>query len=180
MLGMVGLQAASLQANRDARLQSVAATLGRELAEMMRGNKEVAMLAVNPYLGRYQNAAGTSPAPLSHASASYCLSADAQPLPGTTSACLDTTEVARAEMTAWLAELGNALPGARVEVCVDPNPYDAAGLPQWSTCSSTAGGALTIKIGWTRASINRDSAGDQAFVRAERPSIVYSVTAGSI
>ena len=54
LLGMVGLQAAALQANRDARLQSVATTLGRELAEKMRGNKAVAVLLANPYLGMYQ------------------------------------------------------------------------------------------------------------------------------
>lgn len=37
LLGMVGLQAASLQANRDARLQSTAILLARDLAEAMRG-----------------------------------------------------------------------------------------------------------------------------------------------
>ena len=51
LLGMVGLQAASLQANRDARLQSTAVVLARELAEMMRGNKDQALLGTNnPYL----------------------------------------------------------------------------------------------------------------------------------
>ena len=39
LLGMVGLQAASLQANRDARLQSTAVVLARELAEMMRATR---------------------------------------------------------------------------------------------------------------------------------------------
>lgn len=178
LLGMVGLQAASLQANRDARLQSVAATLGRELAEMMRGNKAVAILAANPYLGTYSNPTGLTP--LTHASPSYCLNADALPLPPpATSACAGTAEIARAEMTGWLAKVDKALPGARVEVCVDPNPYDTDGLPQWSSCSSAGGGAFMIKIGWTRSSTNRDNTGDQAFSRAVRPSVIYTVTAGS-
>ena len=178
LLGMVGLQAASLQANRDARLQSVAATLGRELAEMMRGNKAIAILAANPYLGTYSNPTGLTP--LTHASPSYCLNADALPLPPpATSACANTAEIARAEMTGWLAKVDTALPGARVEICADPSPFDANGLPQWSTCSSTGDSAFMIKIGWTRSTTNRDDKGDQAFNRAVRPSVIYTVTAGS-
>lgn len=45
LLGMVGMQAFALQANREARLQGQAAVLARELAEMMRGNK---VLGSNP------------------------------------------------------------------------------------------------------------------------------------
>lgn len=177
VLGMAGIQAASLRANRDARLQSVAATLGRELAEMMRGNKAIAILAANPYLGAYSNPGGGSP--LVHASPSYCLNADPGQLPPpATSACADPTEIARAEMTGWLAKVDTALPGARVEVCVDPQPYDADG-PQWSSCNSTGGGILVIKIGWTRSTTNKDNAGEQAFDRAVRPAVVYAVTAGS-
>ena len=178
LLGMVGLQAAALQANRDARLQSVATTLGRELAERMRGNKAIATLPVNPYLGMYSNPAGTSP--LTHAAPSYCLNAGAVPLPPpATSACVDPTDIARAEMTGWLAKVDNALPGARVEVCADPAPYDASGLPQWSLCNTAGAGTLAIKIGWTRSSTNRDNTGDQAFGRAVRPSVIFPVTAGS-
>ncbi|GAC1355126.1 MAG: hypothetical protein NVSMB34_08010 [Variovorax sp.] len=70
LLGMVGLQAAAMQNNRDARLQSTAVNLARELAEMMRGNKNVALLATaNPYLGDF------STSPLAPAAPSYCLAA---------------------------------------------------------------------------------------------------------
>jgi type IV pilus assembly protein PilV len=56
LLGMVGLQAAALQANRQARIQASAGSLARELAEMMRGNKDVGLLtAGNPYLGQYSH-----------------------------------------------------------------------------------------------------------------------------
>jgi type IV pilus assembly protein PilV len=54
MLGTVGMQAFALQANRDARLQAQAVGYARELAEMMRGNKEIAVkttAAANPYFG---------------------------------------------------------------------------------------------------------------------------------
>ncbi|MBY0409356.1 MAG: type IV pilus modification protein PilV, partial [Burkholderiaceae bacterium] len=53
MLGMVGVQAFALQSNREARLQSQATNLARELAEMMRGNNQVGIqtaTADNPYL----------------------------------------------------------------------------------------------------------------------------------
>ena len=170
---MVGLQASSLQANRDARLQSVAATLGRELAEMMRGNKVVATSVVNnPYLGTYSNPAGTTP--LVPSSPSYCLNTSPD-----TPACVNPAEIAKAEITGWLAKVDVALPGARVEVCVDPTPYDLNGLPAWSACNSSGSGTLVIKIGWTRSTTNKDDTGDKAFDRAIRPSIVYVVTAGS-
>ena len=51
MLGTVGMQAFAIQANRDARLQAQAVVFARELAEMMRGNKEIAVkttAAANP------------------------------------------------------------------------------------------------------------------------------------
>ena len=52
LLGMVGMQSAALQANREARLQSSAAVLARELAEIIRGNKDIGILATgNPYVG---------------------------------------------------------------------------------------------------------------------------------
>ena len=67
LLGMVGMQAASLQSNRDARLQSSAVLLTRELADMMRGNKSVSVkTSDNPYLGSFSSPL-TSPHP------SYCL-----------------------------------------------------------------------------------------------------------
>src|SRR3989338_4579652 len=53
MLGAVGMQAAAMQANKETRNQAAAATLGRELAEKMRGNHTVAIKTTatdNPYL----------------------------------------------------------------------------------------------------------------------------------
>ena len=65
MLAMVGLQASALQSNREARMQSTATSLARELAEKMRGNHDVAILTVaanNPYLGDFSHPmAATTP-----------------------------------------------------------------------------------------------------------------------
>lgn len=178
MLGMVGMQAAALQSNREARLQSVGFGLAQELAEMMRGNKDVGNLTTNnPYL---VNAAS----PLTPAVASYCLSVE------DTAGCTGTalagqTLIAQAQMTEWLGRVDAELPGARVVVCRDTVPYDATSdLPRWA-CTAPSGTAVAqtfIKIGWTQSSTNRAATGASALIRASGdglPAIVFPVIAGS-
>ena len=168
LLGMVGLQAAALQANRDARLQSVATTLARELAEMMRGNKDIAIAAVNnPYVGQWQTGDAWQPV-----TQNFCLSVTAAP-------CANPNATAQAQMTQWLARVNTDLPGARVEICSDLAPFDGNGLPRWSTCNSPPGGTVMMKIGWTRGSTDRGASGDAAFDRATRPAIAFPVTGGN-
>lgn len=166
LLGMVGLQAAALQANRDARVQSSALGLARELAEMMRGNKDIALLTSgNPYLGDFSS-------PLTAASPSYCLNvASGAP------SCASNTDIANAQITEWLARVDAELPAARVIVCVDSQPF-VNGMPTW-TCNPTGTGVATvIKIGWTRGSTDRSKTGNDAFVPATVPTIVIPVTPG--
>ncbi|MCZ8257165.1 MAG: type IV pilus modification protein PilV, partial [Polaromonas sp.] len=69
LLSMVGLQATALQTNRQARIQATAGGLAHELAEMMRHNKDIGLLATatNPYLGHY------APSDVRPNSPSYCL-----------------------------------------------------------------------------------------------------------
>lgn len=170
LLGMAGMQAASLQANREARLQSSATVLARELAEMIRGNKIIGILttAANPYLGSFST-------PLAATTPAYCLSVSA-------AACANATAIANAQMTEWLARVDTELPGARVDVCYDSAPFDSNGLPQWAC---TAGGVVVVKIGWTKSSTNKSlsvaaaASAPQAFERATIPSIVLPVTAGN-
>jgi type IV pilus assembly protein PilV len=161
LLGMVGLQAASLQANRDARLQSNAIVLARELAEMMRGNKDVALLtAANPYLGAFSS-------PLVPASPQYCLNVG--------STCASKEDVASAELTEWLARVDAELPSAEVKICHDATPFDGSGLPGWA-CTDAVTDPIVVKIGWTR---NTKRTGNAALDVAELPSVILSVTAGS-
>lgn len=172
MLGMVGMQAFALQSNRDARLQSQAASLARELAEMMRGNKVTAVLTgtANPYLGNFTTLATASP--------SYCMtSANAA------TGCATTADVASAEMTEWLSRVSAELPGARVTVCFDAAPYDANGLPQWNCTATGAGEIVVIKIGWTRSTTDLSQTGSGALEHVtdsgSRPYLVIPVTSGS-
>ena len=174
LLGMVGLQAAALQANRDSRLQSVATTLAREMAEMMRGNKDVGRLntvAANTYLGQFSNPTGTTP--LAPTTVSFCLNVGALP-------CTSKTAIAQAQMTEWLTRVDAQLPGAHVEICLDDQPFDTNGLPQWNCPSSVTGGTIMIKIGWTRNSTNRSNTGAQVLEKAIRPSVIFPITAGAV
>ena len=165
MLGMLALQAATLQANRDARLQSVGALLARELADMMRGNPvEFAEdAASNIYLAPISAA-------LAPQTANFCLRANDAATPG----CTSTVQVAQAQMTEWLARVKTELPGARVVVCKDSAPFDAAGLARWN-CTAGATDPIVIKIGWTRSSTNRSLTGTAALQRATVPSVVFTV-----
>ena len=167
LLGMVGMQAASLQSNRDSRAQSSAIVLARELAENIRGNKAegIKLAANNPYVGSFSS-------PMTATTPSYCLNVAT----GTT-ACTGATGIANAQMTEWLSRVDAELPGARVAICFDSAPYDANGRPRWA-CDDT-GGILAIKVGWTRGSTDRSKSGNNALERASVPSIVLPVTAGS-
>jgi type IV pilus assembly protein PilV len=161
LLGMVAMQASALKANREARVHSTAVVLARELAEMIRGNKDIGLLArSNPYLGSFK-------APF--ASTDYCLSVD-------TPACATTTDIAEAQMTEWLARVDAHLPGARVDVCFDTAPFDENGQPQWA-CTGN-GSTIVVKMGWTVSSTNQSDQKDEAFKRAITPSLILPVTLG--
>ncbi|MGJ7579068.1 type IV pilus modification protein PilV [Variovorax sp. RHLX14] len=169
MIGMIGLQAASLQNNREARLQSTAVRLATELAEQMRGNRGVAALpdaATNPYLQANATAAPTK-------TAVDCF----------TASCANPLDVARWEIDDWLQRVfspDGGLPAARVVVCFDQTPYDSAGLPRWA-CSGS-GDVAQVKLGWTRASTDRSLTGAAAFARAgdpdSRPAVMLPIAAG--
>lgn len=189
LLGMVGIQAMALKSNNDAKQQSTAVQLAGELSDMMRSNKAIAVgltPAANPYLvANYTGGAGTVSNPTE-----MCTS---------TAGCTSTFNVASWEMYDWLTRVNNTFPGARVQVCYDNAPYTTSalgGLPQWG-CGGTAsaGGSISIKIGWTRESTNKTRAqtgnatadaatnASTAFVNAtdvtSRPSVIYVVTPGS-
>ncbi len=169
LLGMIRLQTASLQNNREARLQATAVRLASDLAERMRGNRVVSVNtdpADNPYLLTDATAA---PAKTS----ADCLSVS----------CASPMTVARWDIDEWLQRVFSAdggLPGARVVVCFDQAPYDSDGLPRWA-CSGS-GDIAHIKLGWTRASTDRSLSGSAASERAtdatSRPAVVLPIAAG--
>lgn len=170
MLAMVGLQASALQANREARMQSTAASLARELAEKLRGNHDIAMLATgNPYLGDFSS-------PMANATPAYCYAAgqNCDVAAGTESA--KATLLANGEMTEWLARVDDTLPQGRVVVCFDATPFNASGTPQWG-CSNS-GDIAVIKMGWTRGSTDRTPT-STTLDKATTPSVIFPVTPAS-
>lgn len=173
MLGMVGVQAFAMQSNREARLQSQATNLARELAEMMRGNNQIGIqttAADNPYLV-------TATSPLAPATASACLGVG-----NASTGCTTALAVAQAEMTDWLARVDSELSGARIAVCFDSSPYDANGLPRWA-CTAGTDAIAVVKIGWTRHSTDRSKTGASMLERTSdtnsRPGILFPVTSGN-
>lgn len=183
LLGIVGLQASSMKANREARLQSTGVKLAEEIAELIRGNHSTAsktQATENPYLIDYKSTAtnATSPACGIQGKAK----------------CSDGAEIAARDIADWWSRVNNPLaggiPGARAVICFDSAPYDDEGddegLPQWD-CNGS-GTTLAIKIGWTRSNTlkgatgsdaaNTSSVNTDAFDKALRPAVIIPVTPG--
>jgi type IV pilus assembly protein PilV len=164
MLGSIALQAAALQSNAQTRHQVVAAGLGSELAEYMRGNQQVALqrsVTSNPYLLSHQ--AGLPTAPAVDCRRGDCV--------GTTAN--DREDIAVWQAHDWLSRAIGALPSPRVEVCFDSAPFSAdTGMPHWD-CDGV-GATATIKLAWT----SRDTSGELRLM-AERPLLVMPVTPGA-
>lgn len=161
MLGAVGMQAAALQSNKEARYQAMATTFARELAEEMRGNHNIAINpdpALNPFLMTFSDSSAIA------APASNCF----------TSACPDATAVAVWNVADWQTRVRAALPSPRITVCFDQTPFDGSGNPQWG-CTDD-GDATVVKIGWTRS----NTAGTLEFASSSgAPLVIVPLTAGS-
>lgn len=169
VLGMVGLQAWSLSAQREARLSSQVQSMARELAEMMRSNRQIATQAnpaLNPYLGVFSSGALQAPTP------NYCLNEAAK-------GCPNPTAVAQAHLTDWLERLAQLLPSARVSICLDDQPYDTRGQPRWA-CSPSDSALPHIKIGWSQRSTDRQDTSSGALISAHNapPRLVLPVHSG--
>ena len=182
LLGAVGLQSFALKSNREGRLQSVATTLAREYAEMMRGNKQIGLntnKTNNPYLLDDKTIKTAADVPSAWA---YCMNTGCE----ATSLTLAQvqTKVAESEVVEWLARVQGELPSAWVKVCFDEAPFDSNGLPQWDCTAPSAGATensiIVIKMGWTQSAIERAQTGDAALVKADvRPTLVFPVTSGN-
>lgn len=182
LLGAVGLQSFALKSNREGRLQSVATTLAREYAEMMRGNKQVGLSTSktdNPYLLDDKTIKAATDIPTAWA---FCLNTGCQSATDTLPQA--QKKVAESEVIELLARVQSELPGAWVKVCFDDAPFDSEGLSQWA-CTPPASGAtensiIVIKMGWTQSAINRAQTGDAALIKADtRPTLVFPVTSGN-
>lgn len=164
MLGALGMQAAAMQANKETRSQSVAASFARELADKMRGNHAVAIkptAADNPYLVPETTLTGT---------ATFA----APPENCFATACSTPTAVGTWDMADWQNRLRNALPDPKIKVCFDRTPFAADGTAQWD-CTND-GDITVLKMAWTSTSTD----GKLQFTSGDmRPLIVTPLTAGT-
>jgi type IV pilus assembly protein PilV len=131
-IAMLGLQVMAVKSGVDARYQSTALQLASDLSGMMRSNPTVASIdnsSRNPYLMSSNSRPGSIAAGSGLSSRS------------------NAENIASADIAQWYARVYDSLPGARVTVCFDSNPYDGNGAPQWGCQSS--GATPYIKIGWS-------------------------------
>lgn len=168
VLGAAGMQTASLQANREARNQSLALRYARELAEMMRANPQGVNATGSAYFSM-DKYTGPEPTALTNNCASGCGPAD----------------LALYDVERWKREVtdpaSGGLRGVVVTVCKDSAPYDSDGLPIWA-CKDGDSAVPVIKMGWSRTATNHDQNGAQGGVdqgSSSRPMIVLPVLVGS-
>lgn len=167
ILGAVGMQVSAIRMNKEVRYQATAVSLAKELAEKMRGNKDIAILTTagnnvgqNPYLlNATLTTAPSAPSPDCFATA--CTGANGP------------TDIAKWDVYDWQLRLRNALPSPRIVICMDNDPYDAAGQAKWA-CSNS-GNVAVMKLAWNRAG----TTGETEFSSSALPMLVLPLTAGS-
>ena len=135
LLGAIGMLLAAVRAGKEAATFNAAVGLVRDLSEKVRMNPGVAAGngAANTYLFD-RSAEGAA----SSAATGGCAA------PGAT---CDAAGLAAWDMDEWIRRVAKALPGARVRVCFDDKPWNAAAGEFAWTCSQS-GRSLVAKLGW--------------------------------
>lgn len=138
LLGAISMLLASVRTSSEAATFTAAVNLVRELSEKARMNKGIAAgnNAANAYLVENWRAS----------SSSGTASADATCV--ASGAACNAVDLAAWDMSEWKRRIARALPDARLSVCFDEAPWNAAvGEYTWA-CSKT-GHTVVVKLGWT-------------------------------
>ena len=147
IIGTAGMQLTALRTSQQTAFQTAAIQLASEIADKMRANAGQFNQAdvVNPFLNL-----------------DYSSSDD--PLPAVGKAChassCSAEELANFEIHEWKSRVKTALPGGRIVICRDSQPWDiSTGTFRWR-CTISAEhkhtSALVIKIGWHGKGRNPD------------------------
>jgi len=132
--GAAGVQAMALRSGREAARIADGVQLAATLAERMRANRAVMVLAddANPYLQLdFDSAAASPPA------AGACFG---------NSNC-GAGQLAQFDLAEVTHDLAARFPGGRILACRDAAAPAASGLPSW-TCDHQPGAPVVIKLGW--------------------------------
>ncbi|MFM9922642.1 type IV pilus modification protein PilV [Variovorax sp. H27-G14] len=142
LLGAVGMLLASVRSGNEAATFTAALNLARELSEKARMNHRVAAQndAANAYLVDDWRAGSAPDAP---AAGGACAVVGVAAGAGCTPA-----ELAAWDMRGWKRRIAKALPDARLSVCFDETPWNAAAAEYTWACSKT-GSIMVVKLGWT-------------------------------
>lgn len=139
VIGAASMQLSAMRTTQQSVLQTNALHLAAEMADTMRANINSMQAADqdNPYLRvDYHSARQTD-----GSSNGDCY--------GTNAYC-DSKQLAQSDIAEWLRHLNAVLPGARVRICRDDQPWSAAEQNFRWNCSdaSITNASIVIKIGW--------------------------------
>ncbi|SFP46105.1 type IV pilus modification protein PilV [Variovorax sp. 770b2] len=162
LLGTIGMLLASVRTGNETATFTAALNLARELSEKVRMNKGVAARndAANAYLVEDWRE-GAAPGAASAGGA--CVASGA--------AC-STADLATWDMSEWKRRIAKALPDARLSVCFDEAPWNAAADEYTWACSQT-GHTLVVKLGWTPRTVRSAKVQSSA-----APRLVMQLVAG--
>jgi type IV pilus assembly protein PilV len=148
VIGTAAMQLTALRTAQQSAFQTAAIQLAVEMADTMRANDQQMKLTgdSNPFLAvDYQSATDTAAA----GSGTTCYSTNC-----------NAEELAAFDIQEWKTRVKALLPGGRVRICRDFNPWDnAAGAYKWECTPAPASAgiaALVIKIGWHGKGSNAD------------------------
>lgn len=147
IIGTAALQLTAMRTAQQTAFQTAAIQLVSEIADKMRANAGRFSMPddLNPFLN-------------------LDYSASVDPLPPASKACHTTNcnaeELARFEIHEWKSRIKTTLPGGRIRICRDDQPWDsAAGKFRWDCTVSVADknrSSLVIKVGWHGKGRNPD------------------------
>lgn len=138
LLGLAGLQTASLRSTQSASQRSDTAFLAYEMADRLRSNPQ----GVRD--GNYNNQSKTG---------DQCLNAVCTP-----------AQRAGYDLAVWAADLGARLPNGAGAVCIDSSPDDGAPPPGDPLCDNT-GTVYAIKIWWKDWQQDAEAGGTKDYQR---------------
>lgn len=161
LLGSIGMLLASVRTGNETATFTAALNLARDLSEKARMNKGLAVTndAANAYLVEDWRAGSASDTPSAGAA---CVTASAACTPA---------DLAAWDMREWKRRIAKALPDARLSVCFDEAPWNAAAGEYTWACSKT-GRTVVVKLGWTPRT------GDETSRSSPPPRLVMQLVAG--
>jgi type IV pilus assembly protein PilV len=165
VIGTLGMHMNALRTTQQSVFHSSALHLAAEMADNMRANIRSMQVADgdNPYLN-VDHQSGISANDESRVASQNCYD--------TRSHC-DAQQLAQFDISEWLARLERSLPGARVRICRDAQPWNSAEQNFNWNCSIGSGNSasIVIKIGWKNKNEKDDAQSENAF----SPSIALTV-----